>query len=375
MTIWMTIRSARWVLAMKHHQIIALTGIAAAVILAVVVASWIEVEIRFSRPCRLFAQAEWTLLESQPDTFEARLLDRSAGNRSAIDIYRFERGDQVSFRITAEVSSGTRIPAGQEIARFDSFECRRVISELAPQLAEAEANLEAARSGERVELIDLARSELDAAEAEHARAHAEHERTMHLHEAGLTSDEARDRIEAAYRQAAAAAKAAGHRLRAVQVGEKDAVVSAWEAHCQYMRTLIEQATRRLERNRVTCPIDGQVLTLQRDSVLVRVAALDTLYAIAPISPARAGLVAAGTRARVAAPTLGRDVLEGRVAQIDRQADTVAGQTLVWVTVAVPNPGQQPLTGLKGTVAFSSDKVSLLRWLQDRFKHTMDRSLG
>lgn len=350
-------------------------GILAAVILAVIVASWVRVEIRFSRPCRLFAQAEWTLLESQPDTFEARLIDRAAGNRATIDIYRFERGDQVSFRVTAEVAAGTRVPAGQEVARFDSFECRRTVSELAPLLAEAEANLEAARSGERAELIDLARSELAAAEAEHGRARAEYERTVQLHEAGLTSDEARDRIEAAYRQAAAAAEAARHRLRATKVGEKEAVVKAWEAHCRLIRTQIDQARQRLERNRVRCPIDGQVVTLQRDSVLVRVAALDTLYAIAPVSPARTGLVAAGARARVAAPTLSQGGLEGCVALIDRQADTVAGQTLVWVTVAVPNPDRHALTGLTGTVEFRGRKVSLLAWLHDRFKHTMDRSLG
>jgi biotin carboxyl carrier protein len=360
---------------MTHRQTITTTGVAAVLVLAFIASTWIRLEIRFSHPCRLFAHSEWTLLESDTDTFEGRLLDRAAGNRHLIDRYQFARGDRVRFQMASNVISGAFVEAGEEVARFDSFDCTRALAELQPRLEEAEADLLAALTGEREELIALARSELAAAEAAHARSRAEYERTQHMHTRQLVSDGAWELMEASHRQTAAEAEAARHRVRAAEAGEKEAIVAACQARCRLIRQQIDDATDRLAGNRVRCPIRGQVVTLQRDSVLVRVAAVDTLYAIAPISISRRELLSPGRPARIHAPTLSDSPLVGRVAHIDRLADTIQGMTLIWVTVAVPNPERHSLAGLKGTVEFRGEKVTLLAWLRDRFEHTMDHSLG
>ena len=154
---------------MSHRHFIMTVGVVAALILLVMTSTWVRFGMRFTRPCLVFPQSEWILQKTQPDTFEARLLERQKGDRQQIDLYRFERGDRVHFSMTPDLTPGKVVAAGSEVAWFDSYQMRSALEELRPQLVEAEANLAAASTGEREEMVALARSEVDATQAEHDR--------------------------------------------------------------------------------------------------------------------------------------------------------------------------------------------------------------
>ena len=121
-----------------------------------------------------------------------------------------ERAAQVPTRtLTLIVSNqGPSAAAGTEVASFDSYANRRALEELRPQLEEAEANLRAASTGQRDEVIALARSEKDAAQAERDRLAADYERSQALWEQGLHSNAAYEMAEALHRQAEADLEAA-----------------------------------------------------------------------------------------------------------------------------------------------------------------------
>ncbi len=360
---------------MSHRHFIMTVGVVAALVLLVLTSTWVRFGMRFTRPCRVFPQSEWILQKTEPDTFEARLLERGKGDRQQIDLYRFERGDLVRFGMAPDLTPGLIVPAGSEMAWFDSHETRSALEELRPQLLEAEANLRAASTGERDELVALARSEVDAARAEHDRLSTEYERAQQLLEQGLVSNEAFDLAKALERTAEADLQAAQLRLEVAQVGEKEAVIAGWRAHRDWLKQRIDIAAERLEENRVRCPIQGEIVTLQGDSALVRVAAMDTLYAIAPVSPSRAQTLAAGQTAIVKTDGMGSRRFEGWVSRVDRQVSSVHQQSVVWVTVAIPNPGRASVAGMKGNVEFRGEKITLLAWLTDRLRHTMDHTLG
>jgi hypothetical protein len=360
---------------MSHGRFVSMIGILAVLVLAIFVSTWIHLEIRFTRPCRLFPQREWVLLQTQPDTFEARLLDRSAGNRQQIDLYRYRRGDFVQFSLNGAVAPGARVAAGGEVARLDSYVNRQTLEQLRPQLAEAEANLRAASTGEREEVIAQAQSEVAAAAAARDRIAGEHERAQALWEKGAVSDADNEDAAARFREAEAELDAAHNRLRVAEVGEKAAIVEVWQARRDRLRQMITDAEDRVGADRIHCPIDGEAVLVQGDSALLRVAALDTLYALAPVPPSRVNVLAPGYDATVrplGAPSSG---LPGRVVHIDDQASTIKGLSFYWVAVAVPNPDRLAVAGVRGTVAFRGDRVSLLGWLSDQIRHAADRSLG
>ncbi len=360
---------------MTHGRFITVAGVLAVLIVAALAATWIRLDIEFTRPCRIFPRSEWVLLQTQPDTFEARLTDYRTGSRPHLDLYRFERGDLVRFRLASDLGPGSEITASQDVARFESQINRRTLDELGPMLAEAEANLQAAQTGEREEVIALARSEIAAAQADRDQLAAEYERAQTMLEQDLSSRALFDVAQANYRRAEANLEAARNRLRVAQVGEKEAVVRAWQARCDLLRRQIADARARLEADRVTCPIAGEIVAMHGDSALVRVAALDTLYAVAPVSPSRATEMAPGQEAVITPLGVAVPSLTGRVAGVDRQAAAVAGRSFYWVTVAVPNPDRHALGGLRASAAFKGPRVTLLDWVRDRLAHTADRTLG
>jgi multidrug efflux pump subunit AcrA (membrane-fusion protein) len=350
-------------------------GILAILVLAIFASTWIHLGIRFARPCRLFPQREWVLIQTQPDAFEARFLDRSEGNRQQIDLYRFERGDLVRFRLNEAVAVGARISAGQEVARLDSYQNRQIVDQLRPQLEEAEANLRAASTGQREEVIALARSEIASASAARDLAAATYQRSVSMLEQGLFSEAAHESTQTVLHRAEADLDAARNRLRVAEVGEKAEVVEAWRARRDWLSQMLTDAGSRLEGDHIRCPIAGDIVTVQGDSALVRVAALDTLYAVAPVPPSRVETLAAGQSATIRPVGSSWDAMEGQVVQVDRQASTIRGLSFYWVTIAVPNSGRLPVVGVRGTVHFRGAKVSLLAWLSDQLRHAADRSLG
>lgn len=360
---------------MSHGRFLSLVGVVALLTLVIFASTWIHLGIRFDRPCRLFPKQEWVVLQTDPDAFEARLMDRRNSNRQQIDLYRFDRGDLVRFRLSDGLSTGAKLAAGAEVARFESILNRQLFDQLRPQLEEAEANVRAASTGQRAEVVALARSEIAAAEAERDRLDAEYERSRTLHSQGLLSDAMFESIEAQFRQAEANLQTAKNSLRVAEVGEKTEIVEAWQAKRDALRQMIADAGGRLEADRVRCPIAGEVVTLQGDSALVRVAALDTLFAVAPVPPSRVGTLAPGQSAAVTPMGTSPQRLEGQVVQVDGQASTVLGMSFYWVTVAVPNPERLPVAGVRGKVEFRGQRVTLLGWLSDRLRHAGDRTLG
>jgi multidrug efflux pump subunit AcrA (membrane-fusion protein) len=360
---------------MGRGRLIGLTGIVCVVAVGFYLSTRIEVPVSFTRPCRLLAQSEWLLLQTGPDTFEARLLDRAKSSHQQIDLFRFERGDVVRFSLSHNVVPGVSVGSGQEIARLESYENRQLLDQLRPQLAEAQAGLRSAETGERNEIIALARSEVEAFRARCTRRESEFTRAASMWDQGIISQAEYELAEARHLEAQAELRAAENRLQAAEAGEKDAIVEGWQARVDLLAQQIEDAQARIEARRIRCPIDGAIVTLQGDTALVRVADLDTLYAVAPVPPSRAGMLKPGQSVLVHATGCRGERLSGEVLRVDCHAAALAGRTFIWVTAAIPNPDCRLTGGICGKVRFHGERASLLGWFIDRFRHASDRTLG
>jgi hypothetical protein len=360
---------------MSHRRFLTLAAIAAVLILGAYAATQVHLAIRFSRPCRLLPKAEWTLLKTGPDVFEARLLDRRRGNHQRIDLFRFPRGDVVSFVLSAGIAPGCAIEAGTEIAQLDSFGNRERLSQLLLELEVAQAGLHAAQTGEKAEIVAQARSEVDAARAEATRTELEYQRARAMREQALVSETALQLALAEREGARATLEAAENNLRAAEAGEKEAVVATWQANVDLLRRQVADARQRIEAERICSPVAGQFTTTEGDSALARVAATDTLYAVAAVSPSRARYLQPGHPATIRGLDSRRPTHPAQVARVDRRASAAGEASFFWATVAVPNPDGELAAGVRGTLHFEGRQVSLIGWLADWVRHASDRTLG
>lgn len=360
---------------MGRGRFIPLVGLLAVLAVAFYLSTIIQVPVDFTRPCRLLPQTEWLLLQTGPDTFEAHLYDRSMSRHQQIDLFRFERGDVIRFGLASDIIPGEAIESDKEVAYLESHENRQILDQLRLQLAEAEAGLRSAETGERTEIIALARSEVEAFQARLLRRETEYRRAASLWDQGLVSRAERDRAEAEYLESQAELCAAQNSLRAAEAGEKRAVVEGWQARVALLATQIEDAQERINARRIRCPIAGEIATLQSDTALVRVADIDTLCAISPVPPSRAGGISPGQPVMVRVMGQADGPFPGEVLRVDRHAVAREGRTFFWVTATIPNPELRVAGGVSGTLRFQGGKASLLGWFIDRLRHASDKTLG
>ena len=359
---------------MSHERLLTVAGSIAALALAVLLGLWIRLPLEFTRPCRLLPQAEWILIRTGPDTFEARLITRTAGERQTLDIFRFERGDVVRFEREGTIRPGARVAAGDEVAYLRSHASRAARQTSALELLEAEAGLRTVETGGKAEIVARTRGEMAAAQALRAQRETESRRTARLHEAGLASDAQHETAASLLEQAEANLSAARSALEAVEVGEKSAIVEAYLARVELLRGRLAEAALRVDAETLRSPIAGEVMALQADSALVRIADTDTLYAFSPVPPSRVFHLRPGRGAVVQA--MGSPVrARGWVVSVDSEASAVAGRTFFWATVAIPNPDGLLRPGLEGSLRFTGAPVTLLAWVVDRVRHASDRALG
>lgn len=352
-----------------------LAGVLAAVVLAGFIGTRVHQAISFGSPCRLLAQAEWLLLQAGEDALEASLQDRRSESRRQIDLYRFQRGDMIRFRIAPGIALGDSVMAGQELACMESREDRQRLDQLLPQLEEARALLREAETGERVETVDQIRSEVAAARARSERWDSESARVESLWRQGITSEAEQETAAARRREAAAELAALENKLRAAVAGEKEETVAAHRARVDLLEQQVRDARALIEGGLIRCPIAGRFMTLAGDSALVRVADVDTLYAVAPVPPSRASMLRVGDRVRYVAGALRSGAAAGRVVRIDCHASYQGERTFFWVTAVLPNPDGRLQPGVRGSLRFEGREVNLLRWLADQMRHASDRTLG
>ena len=231
------------------------------------------------------------------------------------------------------VDIGDRVRTGQALAEIDA-------PEMDEQIRQAKANLLQAQAA-----VDQAAANYERGQADEDLAKVTAQRWSSLSAKGVVSRQENDRYQSEYRSLTAATKALEKALAAQRSN-----VAAAEAN---LARLDQVQSYRL----VKAPFDG-VITLRNvdvgalvntgNTLLFRIAQINTLRTYLNVPQANASDVRAGQTARLSVSNLPGRQFAGQVARTASALDP-ASRTLL-VEVRVPNPGGALLPGMYARVA-------------------------
>jgi HlyD family secretion protein len=167
--------------------------------------------------------------------------------------------------ISIEVADGQTVEAGDLILEQDPARAEARLAQQVSLRQQAAARLAELQRGPREESIREARAKLEASRLREENALASYNRTRDVFEKGLSSQDALDRDETAYKtgvaQVNADSEVLSRLLNGTTIEELDQAVAAVEAG----DALVRQVQLDLDRTRVFAPVSGVV-----DKVLYRV---------------------------------------------------------------------------------------------------------
>ncbi|MFO7749637.1 MAG: efflux RND transporter periplasmic adaptor subunit [Desulfobacteraceae bacterium] len=170
---------------------------------------------------------------------------------------------KLSFRvggplIEVNVDTGEKIEKNQVIARIDPRDFKVRVKRLKAGIQEAEAKLEAMRTGAREEDIASLEADLNAAEAAFEESVQNLHRIKTLFEQQVVAKSSLERATAGFEMARARKNAASQALSKGRKGARQEDINAMEAKIEGLNVALEAATNALEDTRLRAPFTGIV---------------------------------------------------------------------------------------------------------------------
>jgi len=265
----------------------------------------------------------------KPDRVRRPLLVAASGTVEATQTA--DLGFQVPGRIARVfVEEGQAVRKGQVIAELDAADYQFGLQASEGQAAAAQASLDKAQAGTRVEEVEQARAAYEKAENEY-------QRYRRLYERKSMAPVDFGKVEAAYRAAKAQYEMAQNGARKEDRAAADATVRQTQAQ-------VEVSRKRISDTRLVSPIKGIVARRSIDPGEIVSAGLP-VFSIVDLQPARVrvgipegdiGRMRVGQRARVTVPALGGSEFLGTVILVGVAADPNSRTFSAKIEVANPD---------------------------------------
>ncbi len=162
------------------------------------------------------------------------------------------------------VDEGGSVTAGQQLAKLDDASYRHAAAQADAAVAQAQAALDKALNGSRIEDVDAARANTAEARAQLTNARTILERQRALLTTGNTSRQTVDNAERDLRAAQAAVNARSAGQRAVEQGLRAEDIDAVRAALDAAKASAALAHYRLDQTTLVAPSEGTVVTRIRE---------------------------------------------------------------------------------------------------------------
>lgn len=258
---------------------------------------------------RVLPAQEWVLVRTASGAVTATLRDHRTGAVSTTFAAEPARGDAVRFDL-GPVASRRAVEAGEAVGTVASGEAALRLSAVRGEIEQAQAELRLSGAGQKAEVVETARQEVQRAEAEaermdaeiaeaqavRARAEAAAARQRELASGGLTSDEALEEAESAVRLAEAGVETARARARAARArvttatarvraaasGERPEEAAVVRARIDALEREANSLLRREELGTLVSPISGRVGRVFSPDTLLLVSDTSAYHVLLPV---------------------------------------------------------------------------------------------
>ncbi len=341
------------------------TGLAVVLALAVLflISLLVKFETTLKGPGRFVATSEWTLVQVEQDKVQSNLMYNGTKQQSEINLFQFNRPDYVHLKLRQGIFVGSWVEKGTLIANLTSHEDEIRLAGLRGELHQAQANMEALRTGAKEALQQEMSQAVEYAKAQVAAYEPILERQKELYEKQLISEQQYDSARAQYDLYKIQVDLQTARLQAAKTGEKQEALEILQAQINSLSNQLEVLNEKLSAESIRTPISGIVVQPDRSvGELVHICNTDTMVIQMPVRDSKIHSVQMGMTLDANAPGSG-ERFRATVSGISHNVTLVNLQPMFMVNAQLSNPDRRLIHGMTGNMRISTGSTYWWQMLQ------------
>jgi hypothetical protein len=283
-------------------------------------------------PCVFVPQYEWILTHRQPGEVFHRLIKNHQNYLVGFTLFRTDRSDLLHFSPTLKLNVGDYLHKDAEVGYVKSLESRFRIYELESELKEQTSNLKVITSGEKSSVQQQFEEEYRLAAARFDAMSTFFTRKKELFAQNLISEE--DWNVAQIEKKMLASK----------------VSIAMEAVKRKISNLLSQLellNKKLEAERIECPISGFVAESLEEGTICKVINTDTLVVQLPVQESDIAKIEVGNKVEIDLFQQTPISLRTKIVSIGTESQTINNRPFYIVTALVDNTEYSLRPGSRG----------------------------
>jgi hypothetical protein len=298
-------------------------------------------------PCVFVPQYEWILTHRQPGEVFHRLIKNHQNYLVGFTLFRTDRSDLLHFSPTLKLNVGDYLHKDAEVGYVKSLESRFRIYELESELKEQTSNLKVITSGEKSSVQQQFEEEYRLAAARFDAMSTFFTRKKELFAQNLISEEDWNVAQIEKKMLASKVSIAKARLANVQSGVKTEEVEAVKRKISNLLSQLELLNKKLEAERIECPISGFVAESLEEGTICKVINTDTLVVQLPVQESDIAKIEVGNKVEIDLFQQTPISLRTKIVSIGTESQTINNRPFYIVTALVDNTEYSLRPGSRG----------------------------
>ena len=276
------------------------------------------------------AGREWQIIQADDGQISTQLLNHQTGGVERVTVTQVLRGDATALEFLPRVFAGTRVAAGDTIARIHSPELQYTIALLKGELAAEQAALRAAAAGEKPTLIEEAEQQVRLALLQAEEQKRLTDRLAELRSRQLVSIQEHEVALAAQHTYEANAAAAKARLASLQSGVKAEELGLIRVRVKALEDQIAALQDKLAAYVLCSPLTGLRVQHPASDTLLSVHEEGPYMVYLPVKVQERAYVPSGGAVSIRSAD-GLVTAAGRIAAIYPALHLLNGEQVLWIT--------------------------------------------
>ncbi|MDD4050584.1 MAG: hypothetical protein PHR28_01620 [candidate division Zixibacteria bacterium] len=316
--------------------------------------------------------AEYTIaLPAGEARLELNLREGGRVHQFNTEHIQLSTGDLSVLQVTPLVREGDPVKKGDTLAAIVSNQVSSNLNAARAELDRLYGEVALAQSPPKPEEVATAQATVNAAQSSVEQLKKDIERNKSLFEKNLIAGQVLEQSQSDYDIAVSRLKEARSRLQLLKAPPKKEELSILQSRIATQEANIEYLTTQQAAQVITSPIDGEVVVLYRNNLLVKVASMVLVEVAVPVADAYLEYIEPEASVRMKVRTYPEDLFRGVVTHIARSADdgrASDNRARFAVYAAVGNQDKRLHDGMSGYAKISCGRVSLAGLAAERARN-------